>query len=351
MPPHKKSSPLLSRPQFKKNLHTARANQKQQQFLNYKTRNFFICNPNNQTPLTRLLLTGLRYVKTTCVMGASNKKADLKRTGFYLNHLEKRVNPGNYVFNEAEKTWEYRVHQEREDIQVYCRMPRPRYNNPIYDPRFNLSIAHAAILFDAIRAIETRTGVCHFQSCLLIKYLWEKHKGLIWKIDLMYMRGFDHAIVVINRRGNNLKDYRTWGDDCWLLDPWYGENGIYAHVRDFEKVIYKILKFRCNESSSFSLSHIDELKFESQCEILPKFHLYPTYSTDPFYPIECYYYLGDFVIEAEDYHDDEYPEQGFNVVDAKEVSPIYEDYLIHQDNFTKCLDDIEQFDRNKLRKI
>lgn len=63
-------------------------------------------------------------------------------------------------------------------------------------------------------------GNCGEQSAMAFVYL--KNHG-IGPLDWMQIGNFKHAFVVIGRKSDSdSADYRTWGDESFICDPWAG---------------------------------------------------------------------------------------------------------------------------------
>ncbi len=316
------------------------------------------------------LNTALEYVLRTCMFGASNKITDIEKTyggvlfikyryeyyGKYIKHtswneldvFNKKINSSFNLdtrkFIPLTKSWNYSSNKsEHESIPVIkCRFPGV---DPINDPKFDLNEELEELLKFALSALQRRQGNCQLRSCLLAKYLWENNAG-IDKIELVSTSTFDHVFVIVNRSGD-LYNSSTWGD-AWIIDPWYGKNGLIFHASDFVNKIKEIKSFAIYQAKK--LENIgkkntcaikdNESETLDKClyKIKPDRDPYPSYSfnspTTVFYPIE-YYYEVSTTYTLELYNEDE---MGVPILDDNSSidSAIYK----HKNLFKNCLDEL-----------
>lgn len=260
--------------------------------------------------LVNKLRDALRYIKSVCCIGSSNKIADIKRTNgwsvassthkfsglwdraentgkpkrIYYNTQTDQMEPVNY-------TWTFK--RDNHYFRIINRLPGIV---PLNDPQFKLTDEHKVLLSYAFLTLISRHGNCGNMCRLLAKYLWERPQG-INKIELVNFCNIDHAFIIINRDGD-IKDASTWGD-AYILDPWVGE-GILFHARDYDKKIQEIKAFV--HEQLVALDNIDyepqqgrfdvdrvSLEIETSVTIKPAIHLYPSYGSPIIYPLEYYY--------------------------------------------------------------
>jgi hypothetical protein len=128
---------------------------------------------------------GVEYVKRKMTLGAANRMGELFRSGFRA--------AGCYAINR----W------------VIDEIATPT------DPEIPNWIRSKAVLAEA-----TGCGNCEEQACLAFVYLRKQLKAA--PLDLMlYLPPGDHVFVVIGRaKGTDAKDYRTWGPNAVVCDPW-----------------------------------------------------------------------------------------------------------------------------------
>jgi hypothetical protein len=92
-------------------------------------------------------------------------------------------------------------------------------------PRDKRNLKRFILLAAAGRTV--RYGNCSVTNAYIAWVLWDmvfnckSTPNPIFKIEIVSLKEFDHAIVVINRtEGSKLKDPSTWGENCWIVDGW-----------------------------------------------------------------------------------------------------------------------------------
>lgn len=274
--------------------------------------------------LQRKLKSAMRYAHHVCVIGATNRLEDVKRTngwsyaqqyrydysGRYersVDHPDERSKvylcnaqydaQTNFCFNKDSK-WFYRV----DDVPAgrFCDTPINLYrvnseHNPFHDDRFHMYDDTVGIISSAMRAESTRSGNCGVQARLAAKYLWEHHDG-IDRIEVVNMDSFDHCFVIVNRRGD-LDKSETWGN-AWIVDPW-AMGGLIYPAKDFLKKISEIKTYVYSEASELfklGLAYTPGIYGVGEgrkciAEIRPARDQYPTY--DAFHLVNDYYAYND----------------------------------------------------------
>lgn len=224
--------------------------------------------------LSRKLHSAMRYAKHTCVIGSSNRMADIVKTNGWssvLNH--RRHYLGNYskapfnldkhgLFNNrydpvegdikcSVNQWHYRPYLSPKKIELYARTEQ----DPKADPQFGLNENQKQMLIDAMLARDARIGRCMQMSCLVGKYLWEHSDG-IKQIECVAM-GLDHVFVVVNREGD-LHRPETWGD-AWIIDAWY-KDGLILHASEFKTQIACIKQFILDQTQYLKMLGLPYVK-------------------------------------------------------------------------------------------
>jgi hypothetical protein len=293
----------------------------------------------------RILSAAIKNALCTCSIGASNKLSDMKKTqgwvffsmfryNYSSRYIDKYIEEENEGKIKKRKRWEF-----SSDDPLAARYVDLGYSliNPVLDPlndgQFSLQEIHKEILLSALLTQVKRTGNCHARCCLMAKYLWENSTPEIQRIEILEFN-FDHVVVVVNRSGS-LEDPKTWGD-ALIADPWYLEQGQIYTADEFLKqtrIVCDFIKTEYTEQDKFGfpgrkkiLTETDwsNLSWKCYVELLPHSHQYPTYSKDPFYPIE-YYYEPAHLYTAEISHHDE------------NLHPLLDNRINHQQKFKDCL--------------
>lgn len=285
--------------------------------------------------LNQKLHTAMKFVTDTCIFGAENKIHDIKKTHGWVYFLNKRRTIGHFVQHKHitnsilqtnpkydienehftypdKKEWYYEQNEsaalQNRGNSISFQIEQRKKEDPLADPEFNLNDAQISLLQTALLVQELRVATCNLRANLLAKYLWEHNEG-INRIEVVNASDFEHTFVIVNRIGN-LKDSNTWGN-AWIIDPWFDDEGIIYPASEFKLKIKEIKNFferQVEECDKVGIgltnnpSDIDgrDTYCLSRCEINPQFDRYPTYSTDPFYPLEHYYLVDIFPREESD---------------------------------------------------
>lgn len=256
------------------------------------------------------LKRALEYVVSLCPLGASNKLADQQRTNFWTRTATSlRTNetyfipshratkedqeqnatykPNQGIFMYTEKKWLYRYKKIGPSSLRLC--PLELTDQKITLDVFQLEREQEVILLLAMTAKELGGGTCDFKAALTVKYLWEHSEG-INRIEFVGASDYEHCYVIINREGI-LADYKTWGENAWIIDPWYGDKGIIYPASSFAENQIKIKTFDFNQHMSlkalgydqgpYTLSPPLEESGTCTCEIKPQSQPYPKYYGKP----------------------------------------------------------------------
>ena len=141
------------------------------------------------------------YVKKKMTIGASNKlRWDFPRAWACSGSL---INTGSM-----------RKHVDREMRAVINADTETVYSEIDYNMKFQKlyleKSADAAQLYGC--------GNCGEQSAIAFVYLRQQKT---FPLDWMEVNDYEHAFVIIGRRrGSDPADFRTWGDEAVVCDPW-----------------------------------------------------------------------------------------------------------------------------------
>lgn len=196
--------------------------------------------------IEKRLHASITYVNHVCALGSCNKSDDIKRTNGWILHQKYRNSPQSlYLKNKTGQLGKDRIanlfySSELRELENrtkvggwYCHInnfkvidtisAHPLFLkttlNPIKDPNFKLSDENLLLLRLVIKGQECRYGNCHVKSAILADELWRKPSG-IFRIEAISLRDLDHVLVIVNRKGK-IDDVNTWGEGCWLADPWH----------------------------------------------------------------------------------------------------------------------------------
>jgi hypothetical protein len=229
-----------------------------------------------------------------------------------------------------------KINAHKKKYYVHCRLDKEK--------SFLLSSDWAEYLANNLLTLAKRQANCGDRSHLLTQYLWEHSEG-INRIEYAEIATFDHSLVIINRDFfSNLHDSDTWGSGCWVIDTWYGEQGLIFPGIEFKNKIKLIKDFailqddELNKIGLESLVPIDKNTKESlkeiQYEIIPSKDPYPSSHIVPFQSVEYYYTIGNA------YTEELVSKKGFN-------SLLEQSNQKHKENFKPCLEEISS--KNRMR--
>lgn len=341
------------------------------------------CDSRKQSPLLaqsifteeKLLIklrTALRYAVNTCLLGASNKFHDIQKTnawvlfpprryhlnGQYVKHVPStattdsfnlstdafnlKIDSENpYHIHKTASQWTYDANIEKSLLSVKYRLEARTEQSPLENSRFNNE--HFLLLASAMLALIKRQGNCAERAALCVKNLWENHGGLIHRLEVVETVTFDHCIVIVNRSASSqLNDPNNWGH-AWIIDCWYKKKGLIFPAFQFRFYMDKIKEFALLQDKefeklgfSFDKTNMDKetLSDVALQEIHPQIDPYPTYSQNPFYPIEYYYTFAN-----------DYPMNLY-----ENISIFHEE---HQKKFSDCLKELQRVNKTshfKMRK-
>lgn len=294
------------------------------------------------------LQTAVKFVRDTCIFGAENKVKDTVKTNGWVQACRNRRVAGFFKrriaippyssFSQTtldSKNWVY-TQTSPKDKLIIKTLARTK-DDPLSDSKFNLTQDQIDLLIMALLCSETRSGNCHLRSCLLAKYLWENKAG-IYNIEVVKASNFEHSFVIVNRLGE-LKKPDTWGD-AWIIDVWYSEGIIYP-ASEFKSKIKEIKQFaemQFNQLEKIGLhcpnNASDPSNKETFCELMcfiqPQKDRYPTYSMNPFYPLEYYYRI------------DLYPFESAHDNDAEKVLKINSYFRSYHTKLELCFDEMRK---------
>lgn len=245
-----------------------------------------------------ILSAAMNHVLQTCVIGATNKCSDIKKTRGWVFFSQTRYNYSGTYVKQPDRSWAY----VSDDITstAYTALEFTQTDpqqDPLNDPKFSLQEIHKEVLLLALLTQEKRAGNCHARCCVLAKYLWE-NSAFIHRIELLEFN-FDHFVVVVNRTGD-LYNPSTWGD-ALIVDCWHPEGGSIYPASEFirnTRETSKYIKSDYLKQYQWGLSgrlgiimetDWDTLSWECYAEIVPSKHLYPTYQHSPLSRLEDYY--------------------------------------------------------------
>lgn len=276
--------------------------------------------------LLRTLQSALRYANYTCVLGASNKIEDLKRTGGwvyaashiglahvpYVKHASQTLTDVDYPLNwiklfEQDQCFGFFTNSKGWFQQTLKSMPSRHdrlYDFELKSSKTRFSQTNAgklpaelmALLFHEAVIKQERVGNCADRAYLIAAYLWRHAKG-IKRIEKISMENIDHAFIAVNRDGDLLKP-ETW-QNGYIIDAWY-QDGIIYPCHEFMKKIKKIEAYCKDQIDSQKPYGIHYQSLEAKdtkiqgctLTICPKKQPYP--KNKPYSNLSDYYYIDDY---------------------------------------------------------
>ncbi|HEX8639198.1 MAG TPA: hypothetical protein VF692_14105 [Pyrinomonadaceae bacterium] len=140
-----------------------------------------------------------QYVKSKMTIGASNKL----RVDFPVAWAcsGSAINTG--------------AMREQVDLDVAAALPGIKPKNKL---QLTYQLQRIILEKSAARAEQFGCGNCGEQSAIAFVYL---RRQKTFPLDWMEVNDFEHGFVIIGRkRGSDTTDYRTWGDEAVICDPW-----------------------------------------------------------------------------------------------------------------------------------
>lgn len=268
------------------------------------------------------LHTAMHYANNVCILGASNKAADIAKnngwplvlayhglgtyqnkqdipyteedlkTNMYYSETIKEDGTKETCFSDRDK-WNWYFHKDapttiaKDPVHL---LPYCDTKDPLNDPVFNLSPSNKHLLESVILINKVRFGNCESRCMLVADWLW-RHAVGIESIELIVL-SCDHVCVFVNREGDSL-------DTGWVIDPWWNDGIIYP-VTEFMEKIFEIEAY-CNQQGKeryeqagyeYEINN-EDLSYFTLYDIRPETDKYPRYETcmsveDYYYPTNIY---------------------------------------------------------------
>ena len=139
------------------------------------------------------------YVKSKMTIGASNKlRWDFPRAWACSGSL---INTGA-MRKQVDRDLAAAFQNEPDAYELYA----------------NIRTQQIIMEKSAAAAVQFGCGNCGEQSAIAFVYLRQQKT---FPLDWMEVNDYEHAFVIIGRRrGSDPADYRTWGDEAVVCDPW-----------------------------------------------------------------------------------------------------------------------------------
>lgn len=133
-----------------------------------------------------LIEAALRFVKRTCVLGASNRQEDMEKTGGFVSKALRH-------FGKEVPSWTTISFQESIFYEAYC-------------------------------ALICRAGTCAEQTALAMFFLLSCGENSIYRIDFGIGVGREHICLAVGLEENSdLLDPESIPVNAYILDPWNNE--------------------------------------------------------------------------------------------------------------------------------
>lgn len=186
-------------------------------------------NADNQKliPLIKKLHTTLIYAHGTLTIGSTNKISGLKKmcsqTSKYVSKM--RENKDEYDY------WACHANNNTDWIE-----------HPLFENNNINNIVSFVSL--AIRAEKYRIGNCAELCAIATDYLWRFPGKEIERIEPVSAQDFDHVWLILNRKqGSNLLKPNEWGKNCWILDPWWKNEGVFYSAEKYHEKVLELLPY------------------------------------------------------------------------------------------------------------
>lgn len=184
------------------------------------------------TPLHLKLRTALITTHRTMVLGSGNK----------ITHFQK----GN--------GWNFEVfsNMRKNSDRLYQCYPLVKEEDPLQ----NLPALIRNLVKEYIVVLKKeRVGNCGELARFISLYLWQHAGKEIDNIEVVSATEFDHTWVILNRKeGTDLLKPEEWGEDTWIIDPWWGDEGIFYLADEFHEKMVQLLAY-CKEQDHWFYEH------------------------------------------------------------------------------------------------
>lgn len=278
--------------------------------------------------LNAKLQTAVIATRRTLILGSGNKITDFEKTNGWCAEVQDNVRKNN-------------------DRTFQC-YPLSLEENPLKDhsaiPYFIRSLVKEFVVI----LNKERVGNCGEHARFTALHLWKNAGKDIHSIEIVSADRFDHAWVIVNRKqDSDLSKPEEWGD-AWIVDSWWGDEGKFYHVSEYnEKIIkllayikvqneglYKIGKLSARELENFNERYDQYLRdFQGQ-----SLKVAITRKHQAIFPQETPYPIDEKNMKSlEDYYD--YCPYQFGNFDCR--TRILEERAMHKQNFLPCVEAIK----------
>ncbi len=204
-------------------------------------------------PLIKKLHTALIYSRRTLVIGSSNKKSDRKKMCMTntKNVSIMRDNAIDLNYSSTHKN--------------LLSSPHP-LEYPIFKINPNNILGFSTFI---LKAEKFRIGNCVELSAVAASYLWRFPGKEIHRIELIKAKEFDHVWLILNRKkGSELLDPTQWGEDCWILDPWWGDEGAFYPAEKFHEKMIVVFSYLIDQYQWLKKNGHPDVPLETGLSIL-----------------------------------------------------------------------------------
>lgn len=280
------------------------------------------------TSLNKKFHTALITTRRTFALGSGNKMTDYEKSNGWSAFVQD----------------EMRKNKDR----LYQCYPLSQEENPLNDLP-NLPYIIRTLVKEYIVAINReRVGNCGEMARFISLYLWQHAGQEIHNIDVVTAANFDHTWVIVNRNSkSDLLKPEEWGD-AWIVDPWWGDAGVFYHVSEYHEKILELLayikeqneglheknKLSSRELENFTSTHDQYLKdFKARTFKVRLTHRYAINPKVVQYPLN-----ENDKRSLENYYDfSPYPFGNYNC-----LTRAMSEKAAHQQCFMPCLDEIKR---------
>lgn len=190
--------------------------------------------------LTGFFYTTLKKVNSHFALGSGNKVSDYEKSNAW-SYTAWKLTFGYSHFKKEIMSRQWGLIDRKSLYQLPYIIPTLNV-----DPILNLNPQEMELAIQAIVSKYVRTGNCLDKCKYLAHEIWKNCPENIFRIEVVVLKEFDHAFLILNRENNSeIDDFLSW--NAYIIDPWR-ENGIVFHSNKYEIEMLKTLQFTMDQN-------------------------------------------------------------------------------------------------------
>lgn len=213
-------------------------------------------------------------------------------------------------------------------------------DHPLTYKIFQENLELSNLIKRLIRTEKMRIGNCTELSTVAAGYLWRFPGNEIKRIEIVKAKEFDHAWLILNRKKeSDLLNSTEWGEDCWICDPWWKEEGVFYHAQHFQEKIIEVFAYLIAQYEWLFKDGMLGVPLKTSKKIFKQ------YKKD--------FQKGSLCVPIEITNKIDINATPYPFDSSMRISDYYEDISLdqkekHQKKFNPCLDEIKKFKKKIL---